>query len=111
MPPGLIHAVFTPEDCIRIGGSCLTKGGLADSMYTADIQLGAPDLSNDDISPQMPIFGRLHSLADVPLLESMTMLKLPRCQSPPSVLEHILRSSPALEKLIYSYKAPGTELN
>lgn len=54
MPPGLIHAVYTPEDCVCVGGFCLTRGSLADSMSTAVVQLGSPDLTNDDLLPQIP---------------------------------------------------------
>ena len=70
---------------------------------------GLPSLEKAAINfPAMPQ-GRLPLPAEWPVLGSLTMLQLPRCHSPPSVLEHILRSSPPLKKLIYSYNAPVLE--
>ena len=55
--------------------------------------------------------GKLLLPAEWPVLRSLTMLQLPQCHSPPSVLEYILGSSPPLQKLVYSYNVPGLELD
>ena len=61
------------------------------------LSLELPGLEEAAIDFPARPHGRLRLLAEVPVLESLTMLKLPQCHNPPSVLERILRSSPQLE--------------
>lgn len=50
MPPGLPHAVFTPEDCLSVGGQFYTAPNLGKSLRTLDLQERNPGISNEDLS-------------------------------------------------------------
>lgn len=50
MPPGLPHAVFTPEDCLSVGGQFYTAPNLGKSLRTLALQERYPDVSNEDLS-------------------------------------------------------------
>ena len=49
MPPSLPHAVFTPENCLAVGGQIYTKGNLAQSLDGLRIQEQASKISNEDL--------------------------------------------------------------
>ena len=49
MPPSLPHAVFTPENCLAVGGQVYTKGNLAQSLDGLRIQEQASKISNEDL--------------------------------------------------------------
>lgn len=50
MPPGLPHAVFTPEDCLAVGAQFYTAPHLGKSLRTLALQERYPDISNEDLS-------------------------------------------------------------
>ena len=49
MPPSLPHAVFTPENCLAVGGQVYTKGNLAQSIDGLRVQERASNISNEDL--------------------------------------------------------------
>ena len=49
MPPSLPHAVFTPENCLAVGGQVYTKGNLAQSIHGLSVQERAGNISNEDL--------------------------------------------------------------
>ena len=49
MPPSLPHAVFTPENCLAVGGQVYTKGNLAQSIDELRVQERASSISNKDL--------------------------------------------------------------
>jgi hypothetical protein len=50
MPPGCPHAVFTPDDCLAVGGQFWTAAHLGHSLEVLSIQQRNPDICNEDIS-------------------------------------------------------------
>jgi hypothetical protein len=53
MPPGCPHAVFTPEDCLAVGGHFWTAAHLGCTLEVLKIQETNPAISNEDISPKL----------------------------------------------------------
>ena len=53
MPPSLPHAVFTPENCLAVGGQVYTKGNLAQSLDGLRIQERASNISNEDLDDSL----------------------------------------------------------
>ena len=49
MPPSLPHALFTPENCLAVGGQVYTKGNLAQSIDGLSVQERASNISNEDL--------------------------------------------------------------
>ncbi|KAI9768126.1 MAG: JmjC domain-containing histone demethylation protein 1 [Geoglossum umbratile] len=49
MPPSFPHAVFTPEDCLAVGGQFYTAGHLSHSLEGLKLQEDYPDISNEDL--------------------------------------------------------------
>ena len=49
MPPSLPHDVFTPENCLAVGGQVYTKGNLAQSIDGLRVQERAGNISNEDL--------------------------------------------------------------
>ena len=49
MPLSLPHAVFTPENCLAVGGQVYTKGNLAQSIDGLRVQERASSISNEDL--------------------------------------------------------------
>src|SRR5438876_8785098 len=49
MPPTFPHAVFTPEDCLAVGGQFYTVGNLGHSIEGLKLQEDHPDISNEDL--------------------------------------------------------------
>lgn len=49
MPPGLPHAVCTPEDCLLVGGQFYTASNLGRTLRMLRIQEQHPDISNEDL--------------------------------------------------------------
>ncbi|KAF2137763.1 uncharacterized protein K452DRAFT_257227 [Aplosporella prunicola CBS 121167] len=50
MPPSLPHAVFTPEDCLMVGGTFYTAGTLDQTLEGLEIQEKYPEISNEDLN-------------------------------------------------------------
>ena len=50
MPPTFPHAVFTPEDCLAVGGQFYTAGLLGQTIEGLKIQEDYPEISNEDLS-------------------------------------------------------------
>ena len=46
MPPSFPHAVFTPEDCLAVGGQFYTAGH---SLEGLKLQEEYPDISNEEL--------------------------------------------------------------
>jgi hypothetical protein len=53
MPPGCPHAVFTPEDCLAVGGHFLITSHLGSTLEALKIQEDKPDISNEDLYDQI----------------------------------------------------------
>jgi hypothetical protein len=49
MPPSCPHAVFTPEDCLAVGGQVYTAAHLSSSLDGLQMQEAFPDISNEDV--------------------------------------------------------------
>jgi hypothetical protein len=49
MPPSFPHAVFTPDDCLAVGGQIYTAGNLGRSIEGIKLQEDYPDISNEDL--------------------------------------------------------------
>src|SRR5882762_8391081 len=49
MPPSFPHAVFTPEDCLAVGGQFYTAGHLGHSLEGLKLQEEYPDISNEEL--------------------------------------------------------------
>ncbi|KAH0563229.1 hypothetical protein GP486_002197 [Trichoglossum hirsutum] len=49
MPPSFPHAVFTPDDCLAVGGQIYTTGNLGRSIEGIKLQEDYPDISNEDL--------------------------------------------------------------
>jgi hypothetical protein len=49
MPPSFPHAVFTPEDCLAVGGQFYTAGHLGCSIEGLKLQEDHPDICNEDL--------------------------------------------------------------
>jgi hypothetical protein len=49
MPPGCPHAVFTPEDCLAVGGHFWTAAFLGYSLEVLNMQEKNPSICNEDI--------------------------------------------------------------
>ena len=49
MPPSFPHAVFTPEDCLAVGGQIYTAGNLGRSIEGLRLQEDYPNISNEDL--------------------------------------------------------------
>ncbi|KAI9765386.1 MAG: hypothetical protein M1839_005508 [Geoglossum umbratile] len=50
MPPTFPHAVFTPEDCLAVGGQIYTAGKLGHSIEGLRLQEDHPHISNEDLA-------------------------------------------------------------
>lgn len=50
MPPTFPHAVFTPEDCLAVGGQFYTAGLLGQTIEGLKLQEDHPEISNEDLS-------------------------------------------------------------
>ena len=48
MHPGLLHAVYTPEDCLCVGGHFLIAPHVPRSLSTAGLLIQNPQFTNDD---------------------------------------------------------------
>ncbi|KAI9759367.1 MAG: hypothetical protein M1840_003371 [Geoglossum simile] len=53
MPPGTVHAVFTPEDTLCTGGNGWSKKQMGDSMRSIAFEKMSPHVTNDDPIPQL----------------------------------------------------------
>jgi len=49
MPPSFPHAVYTPENCLTVGGQTYTTGNLSRSVEGLRVQEDYPDISNEDL--------------------------------------------------------------
>jgi hypothetical protein len=49
MPPSFPHAVFTPENCLAVGGQIYTAAHLGRSLEGLKVQEDHPDISNEDL--------------------------------------------------------------
>ena len=49
MPPTFPHAVFTPEDCLAVGGQFYMAGNLGHSIEGLKLQEDHPNISNEDL--------------------------------------------------------------
>lgn len=49
MPPGCPHAVYTPDDCLAVGGQFWTAAHLGRSLDVLAIQETDPSISNEDL--------------------------------------------------------------
>ena len=49
MPPSFPHAVFTPEDCLAVGGQIYVAANLGRSIEGLKLQEDHPDISNEDL--------------------------------------------------------------
>jgi hypothetical protein len=49
MPPSFPHAVFTPDNCLAVGGQFYTAGHLSCSIEGLKLQEDHPDISNEDL--------------------------------------------------------------
>jgi hypothetical protein len=49
MPPSFPHAVFTPEDCLTVGGQIYLTGNLGRSLEGLKTQEDHPEISNEDL--------------------------------------------------------------
>jgi hypothetical protein len=54
MPPGTVHAVFTPEDTLCTGGNSWSKKGMGDTMRSIAFETKYPNVTNDHPIPQIP---------------------------------------------------------
>lgn len=52
MPPSCPHAVFTPEDCLAVGGQVYTAAHLGSSLDGLQMQEAYPGISNEDVQPE-----------------------------------------------------------
>jgi hypothetical protein len=50
MPPGCPHAVFTPDDCLAVGGQFWTTAHLGHTLEVLRIQETYPDICNEEIN-------------------------------------------------------------
>ncbi|KAI9784302.1 MAG: hypothetical protein M1839_002363 [Geoglossum umbratile] len=50
MPPSFPHAVFTPDDCLAVGGQFYTTGHLGRSTEGLRLQEDYPDVSNEELN-------------------------------------------------------------
>jgi hypothetical protein len=50
MPPGCPHAVFTPEDCLAVGGQFWTTAHLGHTLEVLRMQETYPDICNEEIN-------------------------------------------------------------
>jgi hypothetical protein len=57
MPPCFPHAVFTPEDCLAVGGHIYTAGHLGGSIEGLKLQEDYPGISNEDLDDS--VYGHL----------------------------------------------------
>lgn len=55
MPPGCPHAVFTPEDCLAVGGHFWTTAYLGFSLEVLRMQEDYPLICNKDIDEKIYI--------------------------------------------------------
>ena len=51
MPPGCPHAVFTPDDCLAVGGHFHTTAHLASTLRILRGQERYPGICNEDLKP------------------------------------------------------------
>lgn len=51
MPPSCPHAVFTPEDCLAVGGHFHTTALLGSTLYGLKLQEDYPEICNEDLRP------------------------------------------------------------
>jgi hypothetical protein len=54
MPPGTVHAVFTPIDTLCIGGNAWSQRRMGDSMRSIAFEDAYPNVTNDDEVVQLP---------------------------------------------------------
>jgi hypothetical protein len=54
MPPGTVHAVFTPVDTLCIGGNAWSQKHMGDSMKSIAFETAHPKVTNDDEVIQLP---------------------------------------------------------
>jgi hypothetical protein len=50
MPAGTVHAVYTPEPCLAVGGTFFTAKSLYRSITTMGYQELRPHISNEDLN-------------------------------------------------------------
>ncbi|KAI2825400.1 hypothetical protein CBS147321_1048 [Aspergillus niger] len=53
MPPSCPHGVFTPEDCLAVGGHFYTPAQLASTLYGLKLQEDYPDICNEDLQSDL----------------------------------------------------------
>ncbi|TQB68324.1 hypothetical protein MPDQ_003609 [Monascus purpureus] len=58
MPPSCPHAVFTPDDCLAVGGHFYTAAHLGSTLRGLKLQEGYPAISNEDL--QTGFYDLLH---------------------------------------------------
>lgn len=51
MPPSCPHAVFTPDDCLAVGGHFYTAAHLGSTLHGLKLQEDYPAISNEDLQP------------------------------------------------------------
>ena len=49
MPPSFPHAVYTPDNCLMVGGQTYTMGNLGRSIEGLKVQADCPDISNENL--------------------------------------------------------------
>ena len=49
MPPSFPHAMFTPDDCLAVGGQFYTAGHLGRSIQGLRLQEDYPEISNEEL--------------------------------------------------------------
>lgn len=49
MPPSFPHAVYTPENCLAVGGQIYTAGIFGRTIEGLKVQEDCPDISNEDL--------------------------------------------------------------
>src|SRR5205814_7554577 len=54
MPPGTVHAVFTPVDTLCVGGNAWSQKRMGDSMRSITFEHTHPNVTNDDQVLQLP---------------------------------------------------------
>jgi hypothetical protein len=54
MPPGTIHAVFTPVDTLCVGGNAWSQRHMGDSMHAIALETKHPKITNYDPEAQLP---------------------------------------------------------
>lgn len=51
MPPSCPHAVFTPDDCLAVGGNFYTTAHLGSTLRGLKLQEDYPEICNEDLRP------------------------------------------------------------